>query len=352
MMLYTVGPVHVMPETLQSMVRPMITHRSREYKELHSGIIEKIKKALDVDMDVFLVAGSSTVLLESSIRNGVNRKSLGITNGAFGDRLIEIGNLNGKTVEGVYVPWGSAIKPEHIVGKVTNEIEAVHWVSNESSTGVFSNSVKIANEIRAQNPEALIIIDAVTSAFAMDLKIKDVDPDSIVFSTQKALALPPGLSIMLCSERLISRAKYVSNRGFYTDLIKIKNQSNANYTLTTPPISIMYGLDYQLDRILNEGMQSRYRRHKDMADLVTRWANRKLAGIFPEYGCRSNSISVLNKGSLNFDLFYSELKSEGYEISNGYGDIKHKTFRIGHMGDIKPKNIQDLLLTFDEILEK
>ena len=351
-MLYTVGPVHVEPDTLQSMTKPMITHRSKEYKELHGNIVEKIRKILNTDMDVFLVGGSATIMLEAGIRNGAASKTLGITNGSFGNRSIELGELNGKTVEKVQVPWGEAMKPEHIAGKVGKDIEMVHWVSNESSTGVFSDSVALAKEVRAQNSNAIIQVDAVTSAFAMDIKVKDMDADSIVFGTQKALALPPGLAIMLCSERLLEKAKTVSNRGFYTDLLKIKKQSDVNYALTTPPVSLMYGLDYQLDRILKEGVSNRYDRHQQMADLVRNWADEKLAGVFPEQGYRSNSIGVLNRGDLDFDAFHSKLKSKGYEISNGYGDVKEKTFRIGHMGDTTPAGIKQLLSAMDEIMEE
>ena len=350
--LFTVGPVHVETATLQAMTKPMITHRCKEYKELHAGIVEKIKKALDTDMDVFLVGGSATVMLEAAIRNGVDKKSLGITNGSFGNRSIELGELNGKDVTKVQVPWGEAMKPEHIAGKVGKDIEAVHWVSNESSTGVFSDSTAIAKEVRAQNPDSLIMIDAVTSAFAMDLKIKDLQPDSLVFGTQKALALPPGMAIMLCSERLLEKAKTVPNHGFYGDLLKIKKQADVDYALTTPPVSLMYALDYQLDKALAEGMQTRYRRHQEMADMVRNWAKKKLYGIFPEEGYQSNSIGVLNKGDMDFDAFNSKLKAKGYEISNGYGDVKEKTFRIGHMGDTTPEMIKQLLSAMDEILEE
>ncbi|MDR2698057.1 MAG: aminotransferase class V-fold PLP-dependent enzyme, partial [Candidatus Methanoplasma sp.] len=271
---------------------------------------------------------------------------------SFGDRSVEIAQLNGKTVEKVQVEWGKAIRPEHIKGKVKSDIEAVHWVSNESSTGVFSDSNKIADEVRSQNPDALVFVDAVTSAFAMDLRLRDLDADAVVFGTQKALALPPGLAMMAVSGRLLEKAKTVQNRGFYTDLLKVKKQNDENYALTTPPVSLMYALDFQLDRILSEGMPARYRRHKEMADIVEEWAGRKLNGIFPEKGFRSNSISVLNRGELDFDKFHSALKSKGYEISGGYGDVKDRTFRIGHMGDTTPEGVRKLLSVMDEILEE
>jgi len=351
-MLYTVGPVYVAPDTLQSMTKPMITHRSPEYKELHAGIVDKIKKTLDTDMDVFLVSGSATVFNEGAIRNAVSDRMLGITNGSFGNRLIEIGELNGKAVDKVQVPWGKAMRPEDIAGKVGKDTEAVCWCANESSTGVFSDSVAISKAVSEQNPDALKIVDAVTAAYTKDLRVKDMDADAIIFGTQKALALPPGMAIMLCSERMLDKAKTVKNRGFYTDLLKIKKQSDVNYALTTPPVSLMYGLDYQLDKLLGEGMGHVYERHAEMAKLVEDWADAKLAGVFPEEGYRSKGISVLNRGDLDFDAFHKKLKAKGYEISNGYGDIKEKTFRIGHMGDVTPAGVKELLAVMDEILEE
>ncbi len=349
--LFTVGPVNVEPEVLQAMTKPMITHRSKEYKQLHGGIVEKIRKALDTDMDIFLVGGSASVLLEGAIRNGVQSKSLGLTNGSFGERSIEIGKLNGKQVETVKVPWGKAIKPADIEGKVTKDIEAVHWVSNESSTGVFSDSLALAEEVRSQNSDALVMIDAVTSAFAMDLNMKKLNPDSLVFGTQKALALPPGLAVMAVSEELMAKAATVKDRGFYTDFLKLKKNANDDYALTTPPVSLMYALDFQLDRILSEGMASRYKRHQEMANLVGKWAS-KYDGLFPEEGYRSNTIGVINRGSLDFDKFHAALKSKGYEISNGYGEVKQTTFRIGHMGDITPARLNELLSVMDETMEE
>ena len=79
--LFTVGPVHVEAETLQAMTKPMITHRCKEYKELHGAIVEKIRKALQTDDEVFLVGGSATVMIEGSVRNGVSNKCLGMSNG-------------------------------------------------------------------------------------------------------------------------------------------------------------------------------------------------------------------------------------------------------------------------------
>ena len=350
--LFTVGPVHVSQDSLQAMTKPMITHRCKEYKDLHGAIVEKLRKALQTDDDIFLVGGSATVMIEGAVRNAVSSSCLGLSTGSFGNRLIECGTLNGKNVTEVHVPWGKAVKPADIEGKVTKDMEAVCWVSNESSTGVLNDSVALAEEVRKQNPDALIIVDAVTSAMAVDHNLPKLQPDAMVFGTQKALALPPGLAIAVVSDRIIEKSKNVKNKGFYTDFVKLKKNADDNYALTTPPVSLLYALDYQLDKILKEGMANRYKRHIEMSDMVKKWADEKFNGLFPEEGYRSRTIGVVNRGDLDFDTFNSKLKAKGYEISNGYGDVKQSTFRIGHMGDITPSMLKELLSAMDEVLEE
>lgn len=348
--LFTVGPVEVMEETRQVMARSMIIHRGKEYKQLHQGIVEKMRKVLDTEMDILLVGGSASVFLEACVRNGVDRKVLGVSNGSFGDRWQEICQLNGKEVTELQVPWGKAVRGKHLEGSVQKDVEAVTIVSNESSTGVLNPLPELVQAIRSQN-DPLIFIDAVTSATAVDLQLKKIDVDAVVFGSQKALSLPPGLALMACSDRLLQKAKTVKNRGFYTDLIQLKKKNDENYALTTPPVSLMYGLDFQLDRILAEGMATRYARHEKMAEMLEGWAA-KHYGVYPEEGFRSKTISVINKGSMPYDQFSATLKEKGFEISNGYGNIKDRTFRIGCMGDLTINDIKDLIEAMDETLEE
>jgi aspartate aminotransferase-like enzyme len=187
---------------------------------------------------------------------------------------------------------------------------------------------------------------------ATDLNLPKMQPDALLFGTQKALALPPGLAIAVISDRILEKSKSVKNKGFYTDFAKLKKNADENYALTTPPVSLMYALDYQLDKILKEGMPAVYRRHEEMAKMVEKWADEKFNGLFPEQGYRSKTIGVVNRGDLDFDTFHSKLKAKGYEISNGYGEIKQSTFRIGHLGDITPNMLKGLLSAMDEVLEE
>jgi aspartate aminotransferase-like enzyme len=142
----------------------------------------------------------------------------------------------------------------------------------------------------------------------------------------------------------------VENRGYYFDLVEIKKAADKDMPLTTPPVSLMYGLDYQLDKMLNESMANRYARHQAMAEVTRAWAKSRFK-LYPEAGYESVTITVVDSGKLDFGRLDKELKARGFEISPGYGRIKDSTFRIGHMGDLRVEDVNDLLKVMDEALE-
>jgi aspartate aminotransferase-like enzyme len=347
--LFTVGPVEVRKEVLDAMTRPMITHRSKEYEQLQERVVEKLHKTLDTDMHIMMSPASASGLLEASVRNGVNRRMLGISNGSFGDRWQGIGTENGKDVKKLNVAWGKAVKPADLEGQISDDIEALAIVANESSTGVLNPVGEVIKAVRRDH-DPLIFVDGVTAIYGTDLHIKDLDLDALIFGTQKALALPPGIAIICASDRLLEKAKTVPNKGYYFDLLQMKKMADKNYSLTTPPVSLLYALDFQLERILKEGMPARYRRHQEMAELVRSWA-RKRFGVFAEPGHLSDTITVINRGDIDFSKLNKGLKERGFEISNGYGDIKDATFRVGHMGDLTVEEVRGLLKNMDEVLE-
>ena len=113
--LFTVGPVEVRKEVLDAMTRPMITHRSREYEQLQEGIVEKLHKTLDTDMQIIMSPSSASGLLEACVRNGVRGKMVGMSNGSFGDRWQGIGEENGKEVVKIDGAWGKALRPDDLL---------------------------------------------------------------------------------------------------------------------------------------------------------------------------------------------------------------------------------------------
>jgi aspartate aminotransferase-like enzyme len=177
--------------------------------------------------------------------------------------------------------------------------------------------------------------------------------DICITSSQKALGLPPGLAICSFSRKAIERAKQVPRRGYYLDLLSLYDYIRTkDYQYpSTPSLSHMFALDYQLDRILEEGLEERFARHAAMAEHVRSWAREKFA-IFANQGYLSNTLTTITN-TTGFDVaaLNKELGIRGYQISNGYGKMKDKTFRIAHMADCTLDEIKDLLANIEDILK-
>ncbi|MCD6382687.1 MAG: alanine--glyoxylate aminotransferase family protein, partial [Candidatus Hydrothermae bacterium] len=140
--------------------------------------------------------------------------------------------------------------------------------------------------------------------------------------------------------------------GYYFDfLTMLKYYEERKQTPATPAISLLYALDVQLDRMAEEGMENRFRRHREMAEMAREWG-RKHFELFAEPGYESLTVTTIrNTRGISVAELNAKLAKRGFVISNGYGKLKEKTFRIGHMGDLTKEDLSELLKNIDEILE-
>lgn len=250
------------------------------------------------------------------------------------------------------VEWGKATTPE-AVDKVlsTGKYDLVTITHNETSTGVMNPVEEIA-EVMKKYPEVVYCLDTVSSMGGTKIEVDKLGVDICITSSQKALGLPPGLAICSFSQKAVERAKQVPYRGLYLDLLTLYEfiQKKDYQYPSTPSLSHMFALDYQLDRILEEGLENRFKRHKEMAEEVRAWA-REHFEIFPEEKYMSNTVTTI-KNTKNIDVadLNKKLGARGLQISNGYGKLKDKTFRIAHMADLTMEDIKDLLNNINDIL--
>jgi len=177
------------------------------------------------------------------------------------------------------------------------------------------------------------------------------DLDVVISSSQKCFALPPGLAITAVSERAVKRAEQVPNHGYYYDFLNMLKYYKRSQTPATPAISLIQALNHQMDDVLDEGLEARWARHIEMAEIVHAWA-RKHWALFANEAYLSNTVSaVANTRGISIADLNKELGKRGAMISNGYGSkLKEKTFRIAHMGDLTPKDIRWVLGLIDDIV--
>ncbi|GAA0086867.1 alanine--glyoxylate aminotransferase family protein [Clostridium sp. CTA-7] len=351
--LFIPGPVEVKPDVLEQMARPMIGHRSKEASELQRRISDNLRKVFFTESEILLSTTSGSGLMEGAIRCCTAKRAAVFSVGAFGKRWHEMATSNNVPADLFEVDMGKAITAE-MVGEVlaTGKYDLVAVTHNETSTGVM-NPVEKIGEVVKKYKDIVFIVDTVSSAAGTKIEVDKWGIDICITSTQKAIGLPPGMAICTFSNKAKERAEKVPNRGFYLDLLALyKYIQKKDYQYpSTPSISHMYALDYQLDYILNkEGLENRFIRHIEMAKVVRAWA-KKHFDIFPDENYLSNTLTtVKNNRGIDVSALNKELGKRGFQISNGYGSLKDKTFRVAHMADCQMEDINELLKNINEIL--
>ncbi len=348
--LFIPGPTEVRPENLAALARPQIGHRSEEFRTLYRAVTGKLRRLLHTEGKVFLFTCSSTGVWEAAIRNCVSRRVLCCMQGAFSDRWHTVARANGKDADELRVDWGRAIRPQAIDRALaTGKYDAITVVHNETSTGVMNHLDEIADVVR-RYPDVLFLVDAVSSMAGTRIDVDELSIDVCLAGLQKAFALPAGLAVANVSARALDRARTIEHRGYYFDFLDMLKYDERSETPATPAIPQMQALDAQLDDILAEGVDARAERHATLAHIVQSWARHHFA-VFAEEGFESQTLTcVSNTRGISVADLNRQLALQHAAISNGYGTLKEKTFRIAHMGDTQEWEIRGLLATIDRIL--
>lgn len=351
--LFIPGPVNVKNEVLAKMATPMIGHRSKDASQLQKNISSKLQEVLFTKEAILLSTSSGSGLMEGAIRSCTRKRAAVFAVGAFGVRWYEMAVSNNVPADLFEVEWGNPTAPE-LIQKVlsTGKYDLITVTHNETSTGLMNPLPAIAEVVR-NFPQVIFCVDAVSSAGGSIIEVDRLGIDICITSTQKALGLPPGMSICTFSQKAIERSKEVPYRGYYLDLLALYEyiQKKDYQYPSTPSLSHMFAMDYQLDCILAEGLEKRFARHIEMANYVRQWA-KEYFELFADERYLSNTLTTI-KNSRNIDVavLNSELGNRGYQISNGYGKLKDKTFRIAHMADCTLDEIKELIANINDILK-
>src|SRR5438093_5076825 len=234
--LFIPGPVEVSEKTWKAFARPLIGHRSEDFKNLYREIHPKLQTLFGTKQPVFLSTSSAWGVMEASIRNLVDRGVLCCMCGAFSDKWFDVAKRSGKNAEPLQVEWGKHIGPKVIDEKLaTGKFDTVTLIHSETSTGVMNPLPEICCTL-AKYPEVLLIVDTVSSFSGVKIEMDALGIDVMLAGAQKALALPPGFSLFSASEKAFARAEGIPNRGFYFDFLEFRKERAEWLTPSTPSI--------------------------------------------------------------------------------------------------------------------
>ena len=342
------GPTPVPDDILQVLSTQMINHRGPEFKALLYRVTERLKTVFATQNDMFILSSSGTGGMEAAIANTLSAgdKVLCASIGSFGNRFGEIAKRFGADVDMLNFEPGTSINIDTLEQAINErkDLKAVLVTHNETNTGVTNNLKQVAKIVK-KDPNRLLLVDGISSVCSIPLQTDEWECDVVISASQKGWMLPPGLAFISFSP-LAWKFNSLSNMPrFYFDLIQYKSYYDKGQPPWTPALSIIFALDKALEQIIDEGMEGVYSRHASIANQVRTGVTQIGLSLFPDMSVASNTVTaVKSPEGIDADILRKEIqKDHDVVLAGGYGPQQGKIFRIGHLGYVRPREIDETI---------
>ncbi|KAB0442560.1 alanine--glyoxylate aminotransferase family protein [Lysinibacillus fusiformis] len=351
------GPTPIPKRVQLAMNRDIFSHRSQEFVELYRETIEAVKPVFGTTQDILLLPSGGTAALEAAAVNTVaaGEEVVVITVGAFGDYFVSICEQYGFHVHKLEKVWGQACTPDELRAflQPLQNIKAVFVTYNETSTGILNPVAELAQVIHDET-DALVIVDGVSCIGGAPAEMDAWGIDILVTGSQKAMMLPPGLSLISVSERAWQVIEDNQTPAYYLNLLSYRSWAEKGMTPNTPAITLIDGLHEVCQLIEQEGGFSQtIARHELMKNMVRSAMKALHIELLTEDQYASPTITAIKapKG-IELGEFLTHLKQQYHlDFAGGLGHLQGKIFRFGHMGYCFPSDILQAVSLLEAALQ-
>ena len=341
MRLLTPGPTPLPPEVREALGRPIIHHRTSQYRALFKRALQGMQTVMQTSNPVVCLTSSGTGAMEAAVANLLSPgdTAIVILGGKFAERWEKLCKVYGIKTVTIPIAYGEAVKPETVAEalKANPEATAVFATLCETSTGVVHDIPAIA-AITRQSP-AVLVVDAISGLLADECRTDEWGIDVVVTGSQKGLMLPPGLAFLSLNQRAWRLLEESTTPRFYTDLRLYRKSLADDDTPFTSAVSTVIALDEALKLILRSGVAGMLQRIALLAQ-ATR-AGVQALGLSLFAARPSNGVTAVKvpAGIEGKQLTTLMLERGNVMVAGGQGEMEGKIFRIAHLGYIGPEDI-------------
>jgi serine---pyruvate transaminase len=334
--LFTPGPTPVPPEVLEAMSRPIIHHRSSDFRTILGSCFARLAQVYRTVGDVLLYTSSGTGGMESAVSNLTRPgdRVVVVSAGHFGERWVGMAKNFGCEVDELRYAWGEAPAAEDLAERLRElgGAKVVFVTHSETSTGVVADVQGLA--AAAKEAGALIAVDAVSSLGAVPLETDAWALDAVISGSQKALMTAPGLATVSVSGDAWAAVEAEAPSRYYFDWGRTRYAQESFDPSFTPAVSIVVGLDVALGLLIDEGLEQAFERHARLGRACRVGAKAMGLELFSPDDDRSAVVTAINApdGIDSDDLVRMLRDRQGIVLAPGQGPLKGKVFRIGHIG--------------------
>lgn len=339
------GPTNVPDRVMRAMLAPIINHRSDDFVELYTDVVEKTQQVFQTKNDIVALSASGTGAVEASVINIVKKgdKIIIPVNGEFSGRLAELIEAQGAHVIKLQTPPGENATFDKIKEAFDNnkDVKAFYVVHNETSTGTMVNYLDRISDLTSRN-DAMYVVDSVSILGGVNLPVDKWNIDVCMTGAQKAIAAPPGISPVSISPK--AKKYMIANPPptMYFNLARyFKYYEESKHTPFTPALPLLYAYREALSIMLEEGLEHVFKRHKICSDAL--YSGLSAIGLTPFAKKEDRSISII---ALNYldgleDKIFRDTLAEKFRVlvAGGFGNLKGKVFRVGCMGEVNKYHV-------------
>lgn len=358
-LLLTPGPTPVPDQILHATQLPMVGHRSSDFETIAEEAFRALKPVFGSENEVMILTSSGTSSLEASMLNLANPEDdiVIIVSGAFGNRFKQIAETYYENVHIFEVEWGKAVNvPDFIdfLKSLNKDITAVFSQYCETSTAVLHPVNELGHALKDFDESIYFVVDGVSCIGAVDVDLTRDQIDVLISGSQKAIMLPPGLAFVAYNNRAKARFAEVTTPRFYLDLNKYLKSQADNSTPFTPNVALFRGVTAYAQLIEEEGLDQVVARHYAIRDGLRAALKALDLDLLVEDAYASPTVTAFvpkTKDELNF--IKNELKKRfSITIAGGQGHLKGEILRIGHMGQISPFDILQVVSALEIIVSE
>jgi aspartate aminotransferase-like enzyme len=351
---FTVGPVQS-SDAVRAIGSEQVPYfRTSDFSELmfeNERLVKKFAHASKESKAVF-ITGSGSAGMETAIMNtlATTDKAIIVNGGSFGHRFVELCELHEIPYSEIKLEPGKALNEKHLKDFEGKGYTAFIVNKHETSTGVHYDMQLISEFCKRNN--LFLIVDCISTFLADPFDMEALGADVMIAGSQKALACPPGISIVVLSPNALKRVDQIKCKCQYLDLkIALKNAERGQ-TPWTPAVSILRQINERLKEIdFNGGVEAEIARTASLAN----YFREQIKGLPFEIVSESlsNAVTPLHPTTASaYDIFIKIKDEYGMWICPNGGDMKDTIFRVGHIGALTFADYDKLVNAFKDLKKK
>ncbi|MCJ7588891.1 MAG: alanine--glyoxylate aminotransferase family protein [Candidatus Aminicenantes bacterium] len=349
------GPSPVLPRILDRLAEPTVSHVGPEMGADLKEAVVNLKKIVFCERgEAFIVAGAGTLSMEMALLNTVapGERALVLSQGYFGDRMAEIGRAFGMSVDLIQSRWGTVVSPDELAIALRKAVYRVVAVTHvDTATGSCAPIEDYAKIVRPTG--ALFIVDGVCATGGIPERMDDWGIDVVLTAAQKCFGAPPGLAVLVLSERAMDKRKSMpSVPAYYSDLLRwLPIMNDPTKYFSTPCVNEIRSFAEGTRVILEEGIENRFRRHGLFARAIRAGLSALGFTFLTDSSCLADTLSVaVYPEGVEDKAFRGRYAEKGVVVAGGLAQTAGKVFRMGHMGNLTKDQVEFALGALEETL--